>query len=206
MNVVATMRRRGLSTPWAALTAVTVGLAVLQPFVWAWVRTGVQRVWEERSRADQVVELQRRYAQVQQAAEQQPLLNQLAAIVLGSQDTLHVLERLESVAQRAGVQVKIVSIHEAALAATRAPGDIAVQATPAPSMGGLSSLVVTVAAAGEPGRLLEYLAAVEHLPELTQIRTLTLRPFEGEAAPAQPFEMSFDVIFYVQQQTENRES
>lgn len=205
MMKVLTTTRRGWPLPLVALAAAAIGLAAVQPLVWTLVHRGLARVWDDRSRTDQVAELAARFARGQQETVRlQPLWAQLSAIVPGSQDTLPVLERLEGVAQRSGVQVKIVSINEATLAGALVPIAAAAPASPSPVPEGLSSLVVTVAASGSPGQLLEYLAAVEHLPELTQIRSLTLRPFAGVVQPGSPaFEMSFDIIFYVRQQSDS---
>ncbi len=192
------LRIRGSVRRVILLGAAAFVLVVLQPMLWALVRDSSHRVWENQSRREQVAALQGRIAASQAEEEgQRALLDQLSAVVPGSQNTLPILERLESVAQRAGVAIKVKGIREGAA------GGSGQEAPPDQGEAGLLPLAVTVTVTGQPDRLFEYLAGVEHIPELTQVRSLHMGPLP---APALSFEMTMEVIFYLQPQSDGRGS
>jgi len=114
-----------------------------------------------------------------------------------------VLERLEGVAQQLGVALEIsgimeeesLSIGEKPVARVAMP----VVVSPVPETAAsvtethrVFPLVVTVSVVGPATQLLAYIDAIEHVQELTQIRSLTLNP-EGMVA---------EVVFYLQERND----
>lgn len=191
------------------VASVVFGLVLVQPFLWSAVRRVSDHLHEDRSKLRQIAEIEKRIEDIQRDRDDQDvLLEQLTAVVPEDKDTLHVLERLEGVAQQLGVALEVSSIEEEeSLGAGETPAveiavELAVEPAVAPAVEPAVALVasgrrvfplvVTVSAVGPVTQLLAYIDAIEHIQELMQIRSLVLGS-EG---------MTAEIVFYFQERSD----
>jgi hypothetical protein len=198
--------------------AVVVLIAV-QPFLWKKVNGLAEELNQKRFQVKQVNEVKSRGKEIEDEYEKQKIfLEQLTAVVPLSRETLQVIERLEGLASEVGVEVVVESIREEQ--ALLISGAVIEDETPveAPSISSrrgaretkeevkkdepkLLPLVVTIEVRGNPSVLLHYIEAVEHVQELTIVRTLALQSSSVESSSGgseSEYALSMEVIFYLQ--------
>ncbi len=167
---------------------VLVILIGIQPFLWNYVYTSTIHLQEKRTEAQQLVNLQARLDAMQaRQASQKQFLDQLSATfpLLGSES--QVIERIEQLALKVGIAAHITTITKQPLPLEDDKNGI------------LTGLSLTVEADGTPSQLLYYLDALEHLPELTIIRSWGITAASGTVSNAPPlYKLNMNIIFYLQ--------
>lgn len=154
-------------------------LAGIQPWVWPLVGQAAEEWHERRSRLPQAAEVSRRVAEIRRGHGDLALLDdRLASVVPRGDDVSFALERLEALAQQRGLAVVVESIGEGE---ELTEGERVI----------MIIVPVRVSVSGLPAALLDYVSALEHLPELTEIQSIFLEPGEMYTA-------ALDINFYVQ--------
>ena len=199
----------------SARAVLAIGLIVLQPFLWQFVRELVVRFQQDRSQASQLAAVEQHLAAIQQEQQNQlAQFPQLAAVVPEDKSALSLLERLEEVASALGAAVEVRGIvEEAPLGADTTPAGRPRESAPpaeraegealpeSPAAGGsvtVFPLAVTVTVQAPPAVLLDYIDAVEHMEELVQVRSVRLSADQAGGGNVSNFGLTMEIIFYLQ--------
>lgn len=172
---------------------VVMGLAVVQPWLWGYVKGGAEAIHNRRTEEQQLKELIERLAVIEQKhTEQAALLDGLTVIFPHATATSQVVDRLEVLADRQSVELSVQNIAPP----TAAPGE-------KPTV--LSPTVVSVQVKGSATRLLQYIDAVEHVQELAVIQSWDLAPApavatlpSGALAVSPGYTLAMNILFYLQ--------
>lgn len=177
------------------LIMVAGGLAVIQPFLWPWVTLlaleargfGVNdMVLEEVSQAA---------AKIQQTYEKQKLLlEQMVTVVPREARTIQIIQRLEANSVEAGVVSEVGKITDEALASEEGSNK-----TDRWKDSGIIPLQIEMHSSGQPADLLRYLASLENLRELSQIREVRLNAPRGNNIISGKYQLDIEMTFYLSQ-------
>src|SRR3989344_1722450 len=183
----------------SARAVLAIGLIVLQPFLWQFVRELVVRFQQDRSQASQLAAVEQHLAAIQQEQQNQlAQFPQLAAVVPEDKSALSLLERLEEVASALGAAVEVRGIVEEAPLAERAEGEALPESPAAGGSVTVFPLAVTVTVQAPPAVLLDYIDAVEHMEELVQVRSVRLSADQAGGGNVSNFGLTMEIIFYLQ--------
>lgn len=204
-------RVRGL----VAAVLVVVVLTAVQPFLWRIVNGLAEELNQKRFQVRQISEIKFRSKEVEDEYEKQKIfLEQLTAVVPLGRETLQVIERLEGLANEVGADIEVKSIKEEKVlvvgvranseeqsAKTSRQVSRKKEAESRKDEPKLLPLVVTVEVRAIPSVLLRYIEAVEHVQELTAVKSFGLEPFkdvvDGEGNKLE-YVLSMEVVFYLQ--------
>jgi hypothetical protein len=185
---------KGIYLPLIRSGAVLAALLAIQPFLWNYVYSTTNQLQEKRTEAVQLTNLQASLADIQAHVNaQKQFTDQLSASfpLLGSES--QVIERIEQLATRTGINAHITTIGKQALSKDVDKSEK------------ITSLVLTVAANGPASRLFYFLDALEHLPEVTSVRSWKIEAApaaaaSGPAASPAPaaFNLVTNIVFYLQ--------
>jgi hypothetical protein len=190
---------------------IMIILIAVQPFLWRVVNESAEQLNQKRFQVKQINEIKTRSKKIEDEYEKQKIfLEQLTAVVPLSRDTLQVIERLEGLANELGVNIEVKSIsEEKALVigskvnkeeVTRSSRRAQVQTVEEEEKDEprLLPLVVEVVVSANASSLLSYIEAVEHVQELTAIRSFSLEPSSNNEGNESKYFLSMNVIFYLQ--------
>jgi hypothetical protein len=170
----------------------TVLLLVLlagQPFLWRFVLSSAQSLQDRRTVEQQLANLRERLTVIDETqAQQAGLFGQLDEVFLPLDSTPQAVERLEQLADLQGVVLEIQNIREETPIGSQSRNIII-------------PLRVTLKATGQPDRLLEYIDAIEHVPEVTVVDEWVLRSFLDNSSGTGTqviYELSVNIVFYFQ--------
>src|SRR3989344_6347690 len=153
------------------LALVTGGLLIVQLMLWQWVQVFTIESDGHNVSAEQVNEVKKKTAEIQQAFEKQKLiLEQMITVVPRETRTLQIIQRLEGKAQEAGVSLKVESITDNVTVASR--NDVLDEEQK--NEGGIQPLAMELKSEGSPVNLLKYMALLENLRELSEITEVRL--------------------------------
>jgi len=204
----------------AMVVLVVAVLSAVQPFLWRTVNGLAESLNQKRFQVKQISEIMERSKEVEDEYEKQKVfLEQLSAVVPLSRETLQVIERLEGLAKEVGADIQVESIKEGEALVVGASED-SEETTPSAPRRALKKeeevkkrdeprllpLLVTVEIRSNPAVLLRYIEAVEHVQELTTVRSFTLdysSGADGESTESE-YTLSMEVIFYLQDHENKR--
>jgi len=172
------------------MVVLLIVLAGSQYFLWRWVRVAANSLQDRRTQAQQLANLKERLGQIDDsiASQQQPLTN-LDKIFPNIASSSEIVERLELLTERRGLQLEIKNIKEEEIITSRGPADIV-------------PLVFLVNVIGNSDELLAFLDDLEHLEQQLVVRTWTLESFLDRSNPAivAPLRhrMTVEITFYLQ--------
>lgn len=210
-----TIAQRHLKRSLRLLRAATIFLLLLgvsQPWLWQMTQTQTARL-QASSTYDQQSLVVKDLAETinNDYKKDQVILNHLAAVVPVNQDTLPLIERLETLGTETNTAIEVLSIEEGT--------NLGVAESPLPSPTGkpaavnkiapritlpIFPLVVTIRADGSPASLLNYLARVENMQEMTQIIdfkiTTVATPIKESNTFSQSSSLIIKINFYLQRE------
>ncbi len=174
---------------WLAL-AVMFGLVVVQVPIWYGVGVFAQKLFDNRMIEQQLwVVRQRNESAWEQLTAQTNYLSQLDMVVPNISTLAQEIERMERLADEAGIVLNTNEIKEEDLVGSQA-GSL------------LKVANVTLDLVGDPEQLLVFLGQLEHLQELTEVTEISLRQWTSEAQVTedgrQAYILSVRVKFYMQ--------
>ncbi len=162
---------------------VAAGLMAVQPYLWRKAAAMATMVQRSRSQIKQAADVKERAEKLAEGIKREKgSLERLAVVVPQDRDTIQVLERVESVAQRTGLEIDVVNIREGHDLKDQEGHSVPI-----------FPLTISVSASARPSMLLRYLEAMEHIQGLVQIDSLLIRPGEG-----QNFNLDMSIVFYLQ--------
>jgi hypothetical protein len=182
---------------------IFAALSIGQFFLWSWVQSSADALHTKQTEQQQLGQLQARVQSIQAKYQSdQPLVDQLSVPFPKAVNTPQVVDRLEQVATKAGVIMTLTNIASQDANAVAAKNG----SKTAPSTQ-LTTVTVTLKLDGTAHALLEYIAALEHIQEVTTLQQWTLQAVPAAAgqtvAPGQTpapqlFTMTANVLFYLQ--------
>lgn len=167
--------------PLIAVVALILGAS--QFLLWWFVREAAVSWRDQRSYGGRLAALEQRNKEVQQILADQEALSAAAAQVFPYRhQTPQLVERLEYLADALQLVVEIRNLREDSDKETQA----------------VTPLLVQIEARGSPATLLNYLDAVEHVPELAHVQSWTI------ALSGDVYRLLMEVAFYLQQDSNER--
>ncbi len=162
-------------------------LAAVQPFVWRTVASSAATLQDKRTIKQQTIALRERLAVIDAAfTEQTASLEDLAEIFPPVSSTSAAVERLEELADNRDIALTIQNIQE-----EKPLGPL--------NRSVVVPLTISVKATGAVDRLLEYIDAVEHVPEVTAIDEWVLNStIDNTSADNWPHRLTLNVVWYFQ--------
>lgn len=194
------------SKPYKRMIAGLLMLAALslaQIWLWRFVRQRAQDWHDKRSQEQQIDDLTKRNADIRHnLSEQKAYLGQVSMVVPPYQSLTQIVERLEQLSDQAGSILNVTNIKEAEQAKGTAGKAVAREKSPT----ALVPVAVTLEADGTADQVLNYLALVEHAPELGVVNKWSLQIQKGRSAAAGPspspqamvYALNMEVTFFVQ--------
>lgn len=169
------------------LLGVLLLVAVLggaQIWLWDWVRAVAIDLRENLERPSMVAGVERLTGELRrEQAEISGRASAVQNVLASSDDTLRLLETLETLAQQRSIGLEVVSIDGDETAVVESE---------------LGQLEVRLLATGAPEALLNYVEKIENLQELTEIKLLVLAPASPADQEAGSHVASIEIIFYLQ--------
>lgn len=180
------------------IVLVLVVVVAVQPFLWRFAQYRVSTVRDQQARNGQIAAVREQNQQIEQAIKtQQQLIDQLDIIAPRPTALNQVVERLEQLADKQQLRIDISSIKEVTSTSRRKAAVV----TP---------VTAVIEIRGSVTAVLQYIEQLEHTPELTVVRSFTLKPnrlvIEPVASPlpsATPppvvtdYSVKLEVIFFL---------
>lgn len=161
------------------LIMVAVGLIAGQPWLWNTVRSRAELLHGKQNQVDQLKDITTRIQTIDQIYQKKrSLLDQLLVVFPRLTDAPQVVEQLEHIADEQHVTLTIRSLVDP------------VQGKKSKSR--LIPLPVIAHVEGDLPQLLSYLEAIEHIQQLTAVRTWSV------ALGPTGWAMDLEVLFYIQ--------
>lgn len=139
-----------------------IALAVVQPYLWRLVSSTADSVRQQRAAVRELNNIQ---TIVQELEQEDTVADsaaaQLSQVLISEDEVTQAVERLEREADKRGVELVVDNIQRTSDQASSVD---------------LVQLVITVTAFGTSDKLLEYVDAMEHFPEIIFARDFVLRP------------------------------
>ncbi len=195
-----------------SMAGLVLLLMLAQPLIWWWTHAMASRLQASRTYSRQSQEILRQAEMVKNNYEnQQIILEHLLAVSPTDNNTLPLLDQLESIGKEVGVSTQITAIEKGANLTTDGKTTAKEQTPPTtktsePNKLPLFPLAVTIKATGSASTLLDYLEKVEHVQELTQVIDFKIAtsatPSTSQLDTSRPYAMDLKLNFYLQPSNE----
>lgn len=173
---------------------IMVLLGAVQPYLWSFTQARVEQWQFDRTQDQQISKLKARNEAIKATlVEQQEYVDQVDVVAPPANSLTQIVERIEQLADRRGLEFKYSLIDEELDAAKFGGAKL------------LKPVMLSVSVSGGIDAVLTYIQDIEHAPEIAVIAAWQLKPLRQKSQNIGPvveegYTLDLDMIFFLRAQ------